>query len=239
MSKASALKTLGSVKSATRSKADEVWDYLHGKGYDLTRLWGMGSSGSEHPTGRAIDFMITGKGLGQKAGDLLAAYLWANRKRLQIKWLIWDRHIRSTSPGKSGNWEPYSGASTHEDHVHAFFGEGSYVKPPTSGGGSGSAKPKVSLKAVTAAAKADPRRPQGGTTSGASDDVKLVEKALVKLKLMNSRYAGDGSFGTITLKAYASWQRRCGFSAKDADGLPGEASLKKLGSESGLFTVTS
>lgn len=136
MSRSSALSTLGSVKSATRDIAEEVWDYLHSKGYDLTRLWGMGSSGSEHPTGRAIDFMITGSGLGRKVGDLIAAYLWANRTRLRVKWLIWDEHIRSTSPGKSGNWTNYSGASDHTDHVHMFVAEGAY-RPPAGGAGGG------------------------------------------------------------------------------------------------------
>lgn len=142
MSKTSAFSTLGNITKATRSKAGELWDYAHSKGYDLTRLWGMGSSGSEHPTGRALDLMITGEGLGKAAGDLLAGYLWKNRKRLGVKWIIWNGHIRSTSPGKSGNWEPYYGESDHSDHVHVFFGTAAYVPPKTSGGGGGGTKPE-------------------------------------------------------------------------------------------------
>jgi hypothetical protein len=136
MSRASALSTLGKVQGPTRDIAEELWDYLHSKGYDLTRVWGMGSAGSEHPTGRALDLMITGSKLGKKVGDLIAAYLWANRTRLRVKWLIWDRRIRSTSPGKSGNWTAYRGASAHTDHVHVFFAEGAY-RPPAGGAGGG------------------------------------------------------------------------------------------------------
>ncbi len=120
-----------------------------------------------------------------------------------------------------------------------FFGTGGYVKPPSSSGGSGStSKPKVSLKALLAAAQADPKRKQGGTTGGSADDVKLVEAALVKEKLLAAKWAKDGSFGTYTKAAYRRWQVRCGYVGKDADGLPGEASLKKLGRAHG-FTVVS
>lgn len=69
--------------------------------------------------GVANDFMVYRD---REMGDWIANYLWANRARLGICWIIWNRRIRSTTPGKSGNWTPYSGASTHEDHVHANFG---------------------------------------------------------------------------------------------------------------------
>lgn len=235
----SALSTLGKVTSATRSKAEELWQVAAAKGFTMTRLWGIGTKGTEHPTGRALDLMITGKGLGEPAGDFLAGYLWANRRRLQVKWLIWDGHIRSTSPGKSGNWEKYYGSNPHVDHVHVYFGTGGYVAPPKSSGGSGAKpKPKVSLKALLAAAKADPGRKQGGTTSGSADDVKIVEAALVKEKLLDAKWAKDGSFGTYTKAAYCKWQERCGYEGKDADGLPGEKSLKSLAAKHG-FTVVS
>lgn len=136
MSKSSALSTLGKVTSATRAKAEEVWDYLDSKGVPLKRLWGMGP-GDEHGVGRALDFMITGvAGSDNAAGDLIADYLWSNRKRLGVKWIIWDRRIRSTSPGKPSTWTRYTGKNPHTDHVHVFFGTAAYV-PPASGGGGG------------------------------------------------------------------------------------------------------
>lgn len=137
MSMASALSELGKVTGPTRDKAEELWQYMHSRGVDLKRLWGMGP-GDEHGVGRALDLMITGvSGSDNAAGDLIADYLWANRKRLGVKWIIWDRRIRSTSPGKSGNWTAYSGKSPHTDHVHVFFSTGAYVPPSTGGGGGG------------------------------------------------------------------------------------------------------
>ncbi len=104
---------LGKVTSVTRDKAEELWQVAASKGYAMTRLWGIGTAGTEPPTGRALDLMIQGKGLGDPAGDFLAAYLWANRKRLQVKWVIYDHHIRSTSPGKPSTWTHYNGSNPH------------------------------------------------------------------------------------------------------------------------------
>lgn len=140
MSKASALSKLGKVQPATRAIAEEVWDYLAGQGIHLTRLWGMGP-GDEHGVGRALDFMITGvEGSDNRAGDLIADYLWANRKRLRLKWEIWDQRIRSTSKGKPPTWTAYRGKSKHTDHVHAFFAPGDYIPPKAAGGGGGEVK---------------------------------------------------------------------------------------------------
>lgn len=152
MSMASALSQLGKVTGPTRDKAEELWQYMHSRGVDLKRLWGMGP-GDEHGVGRALDLMITGvAGSDDTAGDLIASYLWANRKRLGVKWIIWDRNIRSTTPGKSGKWEPYRGKSPHTDHVHVFFGTGAYVPPtPPAGGGGGD-------KGVAGWWHVDPRR---------------------------------------------------------------------------------
>jgi hypothetical protein len=87
----------------------------------------------------------------------------------------------------------------------------------------------VSLTALINAARHDPDRPQGGTTPGAVDDVKIVEMALAEEHLLDRKYASDGSFGTATKAAYAQWQRKLGYSGKDADGIPGHDSLAKLG----------
>lgn len=96
------------------------------------------------------------------------------------------------------------------------------------------AKPVVDLSNLIAAAKRDPKLPQGGTTH--PKDVKPVETALRKEGLLDAKYASDGSFGSLTVKAYAAWQRKLGYTGKDADGIPGKASLTKLGAKHG-FTV--
>jgi len=105
---------------------------------------------------------------------------------------------------------------------------------PASGSG-GTKRPVVDLSNLVAAAKRDPGLKQGGTTHAA--DVRIVEAALKAEGLLSAAYASDGSFGSLTVTAYAAWQRRCGWTGKDADGIPGEASLKKLGARRG-FDVT-
>lgn len=101
-------------------------------------------------------------------------------------------------------------------------------KPPT-----GTPKPSVDLSKLVAAAKSDP--PKAGTPVSYYG-VKTVEAALVAEGLL-SREVADGHYGTATLTAYAAWQRHLGYAGKDADGIPGAESLKKLGGRRG-FTVT-
>jgi peptidoglycan hydrolase-like protein with peptidoglycan-binding domain len=84
-----------------------------------------------------------------------------------------------------------------------------------------------------AAAKANPA--SKGTPVTYSG-VRTVEAALVDAGLLAKRYS-DGHFGTSTIAAYAAWQRRCGYTGKAADGIPGRASLERLGDKYG-FKVT-
>jgi peptidoglycan hydrolase-like protein with peptidoglycan-binding domain len=110
----------------------------------------------------------------------------------------------------------------------------------TSGGGAAAAGgatklPTVDLSRLVQAARTDPGAKQGHQTYAAG--VRLVEAALVKVGLLGKTYAGDGSFGSVTVSAYAAWQRRLNYSGSAADGIPGKASLTKLGQRTGLFTV--
>jgi hypothetical protein len=95
---------------------------------------------------------------------------------------------------------------------------------------SGSKRPVVDLSQLVAAAKSNPKaKGQPVTYAG----VKTVEAALVAEGLL-SKSLSDGHFGTATVTAYAAWQRRCGWHGKDADGIPGKASLTKLGKRRGF-----
>jgi hypothetical protein len=96
------------------------------------------------------------------------------------------------------------------------------------------AKPKVSVAHLVYAARHDPAAAQGHTSHKA--EVLLVEKALHAEGLLATQYV-DGSFGTKTISAYAALQRRYDYSGVAADGIPGKASLSKLGSAHG-FIVT-
>jgi hypothetical protein len=78
------------------------------------------------------------------------------------------------------------------------------------------------------------RGPQGATTAGSVDDVRLVEAALFDEGLLDEKYTFDGSFGSKTLSAYAAWQRRSGHADKIDNGLPALESLKALGRKYGF-----
>jgi hypothetical protein len=82
-------------------------------------------------------------------------------------------------------------------------------------GTDGKERPRVRIKAL----RPDPR-----------DDVREVQRALrKKLPGLADDIPVDGFFGESTQKAYAAWQRRCGFAGDDADGVPGRISLQRLG----------
>ncbi len=78
--------------------------------------------------------------------------------------------------------------------------------------------PHVNLSNVADAARGSGRRLPG---------VRLIQTALnAELGL---HLDVDGVFGENTRSAYATWQRKLGFRGQDADGVPGEESLAKLG----------
>ncbi|GAA2213844.1 peptidoglycan-binding protein [Nonomuraea monospora] len=95
--------------------------------------------------------------------------------------------------------------------------------------------PSVNMEATVKAAQIDPRRPDHTLTPGAEASVLLVEQALSDRKLLDAKWV-DGYFGTTTVAAYAKYQKSLGLTGLDANGLPGKASLTKLGA--GRFKVT-
>ncbi|MEU6294814.1 N-acetylmuramoyl-L-alanine amidase [Streptomyces erythrochromogenes] len=94
------------------------------------------------------------------------------------------------------------------------------------------ARPVVDLSRLISAAYADP--PRGGTPVSYGG-VRTVEAALHGEGLLGASLV-DGHFGTSTITAYRAWQKRCGYSGADADGIPGKTSLTRLGQARG-FTV--
>jgi hypothetical protein len=95
-------------------------------------------------------------------------------------------------------------------------------------------KPTVDLSQLIHAFKVDPGAKQGHQTY--PEGVKIVEKALYARGYLAKTYAFDGSAGKLTVEAYRALQKHYGYTGKDADGIPGEASLTKLGKSAG-FTV--
>ncbi|CAN7147256.1 peptidoglycan-binding protein [Knoellia sp. LjRoot47] len=93
------------------------------------------------------------------------------------------------------------------------------------------ALPSVDMARVLAAAQVEPRC---GDKAGLADNAstKLVQSALTSKSISTSV---DGWYGNGTTSAYATWQRRQGYSGIDANGLPGVSSLTTLGTN--RFTV--
>jgi hypothetical protein len=96
----------------------------------------------------------------------------------------------------------------------------------------------VILDRLIAAAKTDPAK--AGTPVSYSG-VKIVEAALVDEGLLAKKYL-DGHYGTATKDAMSAWQESLGYRGRKpgqaADGIPGKASLTKLGAKHGFKVVT-
>jgi hypothetical protein len=104
------------------------------------------------------------------------------------------------------------------------FGRPLYDQPPSVS--------TVDLSNVIHAARNDPAGPQGATSFPA--DVRIVEAALMAEGLLSASFAKDGSFGKLTVAAFSQWQRVCGFTGDDADGIPDRRSLTQLGLRHGF-----
>ncbi len=106
---------LGGVSGNTARAAD-----YFGNKYGIKSIGGMGGGsvpGSDHPKGRALDYMINNVKNGKARGDALAQDVLKNWKKWNVKYVIWNRHI--WHPGRG--WKKYSGPSAHTDHVHVSF----------------------------------------------------------------------------------------------------------------------
>lgn len=90
-------------------------DYF-GSRYGISNIGGRGPGsvpGSDHPKGRALDFMTSNKSKGTNlANDVIKNY-----RAWNVKYVIWNRYI--WHPGRG--WTRYSGPSDHTDHVHVSF----------------------------------------------------------------------------------------------------------------------
>lgn len=97
--------------------------------------------------------------------------------------------------------------------------------------------PPISLKIIAMCAHEDPAKPQGQTTN--SNQVIWVQRALELEGILgvNDPRWGRGAFGSMTVAAYATWQRRLGYGGSDADGIPGMSSLTKLGIKYGFKVI--
>ena len=94
-------------------------DYF-GSRYGIKTVYGLGKGsvpGSDHPKGRATDFMINNLKNGKAIGNALANDVIRNYKAWNVKYVIWNRYI--WQPGRG--WKKYNGPSAHTDHVHVSY----------------------------------------------------------------------------------------------------------------------
>ena len=124
---------IGPVKAHVRPVAAEI-----AARWVLYFIWGAPGRGTgDHARGLALDFMTYELGGGVNApgpprdwiGNQIAAYVLANRVRLNVAYIIWNRRIVSAKSG--WKWRAYTGSNPHIDHVHVSFkASGTYQLPP-------------------------------------------------------------------------------------------------------------
>ncbi|MDN5861641.1 MAG: hypothetical protein L0H84_23820 [Pseudonocardia sp.] len=106
---------LGPVKGFVRTAAQ-----LLGCRYGEPTMIGVASRGgaSDHPGGKAVDFMVD-----RATGDALAACALRNKEALGITYVIWRQRI-NYGDGWQGMADRGGVTANHYDHVHISFGSG-------------------------------------------------------------------------------------------------------------------
>jgi murein DD-endopeptidase MepM/ murein hydrolase activator NlpD len=147
-----------SAEAGLHPDALRVLRCIHKGWPQIAIFYGVGSRSiatSDHPGGNAVDTMIPDyqSPAGVALGDAIAHWLVANRKKLGVKYVIWNEHIWSVARQQQG-WRLcgtaagscYNGpddTAAHRNHVHiSTFGDSAGGADPVVGGG-GSGGPAV------------------------------------------------------------------------------------------------
>lgn len=69
----------------------------------------------DHPSGRALDFMINNIANGHATGEALAQHLIANAEKYRVDYIIWNKRSWNS---RRKSWATYGGSNPHTDHVH-------------------------------------------------------------------------------------------------------------------------
>lgn len=103
---------VGPVKSWVQAAANYI-----GTKFNVKTIggWRQSDPFPDHPSGHALDFMISS----MSQGDAIAAEHIAHAQALGVKYLIWNRRTWNAS---RGTWAPYTSTSNpHTDHVHVTY----------------------------------------------------------------------------------------------------------------------
>ena len=91
----------------------------------ITTIYGWRASSSyseDHPSGRAVDFMVPSYKTNKALGDEVAQYLIDNAEKLHVNYVIWRQRSYSIERGSWKKMEDRGGATAnHLDHVHVSF----------------------------------------------------------------------------------------------------------------------
>ena len=114
---------LGAVKPFVRTAAEFL-----GCAFNEPTVLGVAgrSTASDHPRGRALDFMVD-----RATGDRLAACAIRNREELGISYVIWRQRI-DTGSGFRLMANRGGATANHFDHVHVSFKPGAGTGSPVS-----------------------------------------------------------------------------------------------------------
>ncbi|MDQ2638869.1 MAG: phage tail protein [Actinomycetota bacterium] len=136
----------------------------------------------EHSTGRALDVMV---GNNKAKGDAIRDFALSNAAAMDLKWVIWRRHLYYAGGGGYDMEDRGSPTQNHMDHVHIFSG------PAITNGLLGPLKSKEAERDAAAPA------PAGGTPAE-SDVAPAAASAGASVP---SSISGLSSFGLTGLGA--------------------------------------
>lgn len=214
---------LGKVAPETYSIAREIHAAAAKAGHDIWFMWGIGSSG-EHATGHALDLMVRN----EAAGDFVRNYIWANRKRLRLRHVIWEQHITSTvvQPGvRRLMADRGNSTENHYDHNHVWFYPGAYQAPSLV---TPVVRPKPKPKPVPGKKPTVKVRTLRRGVEGA--DVKRLQSELNRVfPAYPGKLTVDGDFGPATEETVKEFQRRAGLKPDGVVGPKTRAKLKSMG----------
>lgn len=134
MSLPNVVTSIGPVKAHVRPVAEEI-----AQRWVVYFIWGAPGRGTgDHAQGLALDFMTYDLGGGvdnpgplrDGIGHAIASYVLANRVRLNVTYVIWQRKIASAASNPPWSWRTYTGSNPHIDHVHVSFEEDGTYHPP-------------------------------------------------------------------------------------------------------------
>jgi peptidoglycan hydrolase-like protein with peptidoglycan-binding domain len=151
-----------------------------------------------------------------------------------VDWAVGIAHM-FLQPGETMKLPTYVAALVGAGLLASLTGLAGASETPAARTAEAKPLPSVNMEATIKAAQIDPRRSDTKVTPGAKASVLLVERALRDRHLLAAKWV-DGYYGTTTVAAFAKYQKSLGYKGFAASGLPGKASLTKLGA--GRFKVT-